>query len=142
MSDKVLKEFEAAFGVWTTTGYFKHKPTQHQLDGFRKGYAIAEQASAERIAELEKALAAQNHIPDVGQMVQAQEPKSQPVANLNDLQIDEIARQVLDRVTHEWEGLQPWVYVFARKIESASRQLLGNPEQFKPPALVGVEDAK
>ena len=57
MSDPVLKAFEEAFGVWTTNGYFKHKPTQHQLDGFRKGHAIAEQASADRIAQLEKALA-------------------------------------------------------------------------------------
>ena len=58
MSDQVLKAFEEAFGVWTTTGHFKHKPTQHQLDGFRKGYSIAEQASADRIAQLEADLAA------------------------------------------------------------------------------------
>lgn len=57
MSDQVLKAFEEAFGVWTTTGHFKHKPTQHQLDGFRKGYSIAEQASADRIAQLEAELA-------------------------------------------------------------------------------------
>lgn len=57
MSDPVLKAFEEAFCVWTTNGSFKHKPTQHQLDGFRKGYAIAEQASVNRIAQLEADLA-------------------------------------------------------------------------------------
>ena len=56
MSDQVLKAFEEAFGVWTTNGSFKHKPTQHQLDGFRKGHAIAEQQSADRIAQLETEL--------------------------------------------------------------------------------------
>lgn len=62
---------------------------------------------------------------------QAQQDKEANSNRLTDAQIEDIGKEILNHGTHEWEGLQPWVYVFARRIASVSEQLLGNLEEFK-----------
>lgn len=42
MNHQALKEFEKAFGVWTTTGSFKNKHTQCQLEGFVCAWELQE----------------------------------------------------------------------------------------------------
>ena len=50
MNPKALKEFEKAFGVWTTTGSFKNRYTQCQLEGFASAWELQEK----KIIMLEK----------------------------------------------------------------------------------------
>lgn len=40
MSQEALKEFEKAFGVWTTTGSFKNRYTQCSFEGFVSAYEL------------------------------------------------------------------------------------------------------
>ncbi len=50
MRQSALKEFEKAFGVWTTTGSFKSKYTQCQFEGFVSAWELQQK----KIATLEK----------------------------------------------------------------------------------------
>ena len=49
-------------------------------------------------------------------MKETEQPPAQPLTNE---QIEAIGKALLDHGFHPWEGLQPWVYTFARRIEQA-----------------------
>lgn len=55
----------------------------------------------------------------------AQAPKLEP---LTDEQIEAIGRKLLDR-GYPWEGLQPWVFSFARAVEAAHNAKLAESQK-------------
>jgi len=50
--------------------------------------------------------------------------KEQQAVALADAEIESIGKRFLDHGFHKWEGLQPWVYQFARSVIEAERQRL------------------
>lgn len=55
-----------------------------------------------------------------GALTELAEPA--PLVRLTDEKIEEIGRKILDR-GYPWEGLQPWVYVFANAIMDAMQRV-------------------